>query len=90
MVQDQIVFCVQRGMNLEYVLSLGFSAFDSLYGSCLRNQAAEKIDDAIIGQIAAQGSSKNLDEALVRWRKVVERKPKDDLSAFISKFGGGI
>lgn len=77
-----VAFTVNKGVPFADVMAMDCVAFCSLHDNLLRNQLAEIAQTTRLTQLAAQGSSKQLDKALAPFDDasgVSDSRKEDDL-----------
>ena len=83
------MFCVWKGISLDFILLQTFDGFNSLHGSCMRLHASEKVNDSWLRMTAAQGTVENMEKNLSRFEALAEIGPRNDSAAAIRDLGSG-
>lgn len=88
--QDNILFCAERGHSLDWLLGLTLDQFYSTYHSCERLQATEMMLNSNMLRAAAS-TQQDFEKWLKFWKKRLSSgvPKKSDLSSFLEDFGKG-
>jgi len=90
--QDQILWCEERGHSYERIIRMDFPSFRSLYESCVRLHAEEQKESTINMRLAAQDMGKGILEHLKALEKRMQyghETETNDLNAFLKEAGSG-